>query len=102
PKSRTPGKYLSKIDLAEKPVASDGIRAYAQALLFGPDDRLYVPITGGDPTTTGEVRRYDVRHTNHHYEVIIPSAAQGGQLDAGGWYLTFGKTDSGTLTYRKH
>jgi hypothetical protein len=34
-------------------------RAFAQALLFGPDGKLFVPITGNGPDT-GEVRRYDV------------------------------------------
>ncbi len=66
-----------------------GPRSFAQALLFGPGDHLFVPITN-----TGEVRRYDV-HTKEYVQFVLP----GGQLHSP-WYLTFGNTDPRTLEYR--
>jgi hypothetical protein len=67
-------------------------RAFAQALEFGPDGRLFVPVTGNGPDT-GSVRRYDV--ATHGYTVFV---AAGGPLGQG-WYLTFGQTDAATLAY---
>jgi DNA-binding beta-propeller fold protein YncE len=67
-------------------------RAFAQALEFGPGGLLYVPIT-----STGEVRRYDVRTKT--FDVIVPPNASGGPLEAP-FYLTFGRTDPATLAYR--
>jgi glucose/arabinose dehydrogenase len=63
-------------------------RAFAQALLFGPKGKLFVPINN-----TGEVRRYNVRTKT--YDIIIPA---GGNL-LSPWYLTFGETDPRTLEY---
>ncbi len=63
-------------------------RVFAQALLFGPDGDLFVPLTN-----TGEVRRYDV--DSGAFDVFIPA---GGEL-LGPWYLTFGNTDPATLAY---
>jgi DNA-binding beta-propeller fold protein YncE len=87
----TTGAYIHKIDLdkVRQP------RAFAQSLLFGPRDRLFVPIAGDGPDT-GQVRRYDVR--TKQYSVFIPSLASGGPLK-GPQYLTFGKTDPETLRY---
>ncbi len=85
------GSPVGEIDLAA-PVASGGLRAFAQALLFGPGGSLYVPITGGDASMAGEVRAYDVSDAS--YEVLIPNT-QMGQA----WFLTFGNTDSATLQY---
>jgi DNA-binding beta-propeller fold protein YncE len=81
------GAYIDKIDLDQvgKP------RAFAQALLFGPKGRLFVPIAGNGPDT-GQVRRYDVR--TKQYSVFIA-----GGLLKGPQYLTFGKTDPETLSY---
>lgn len=87
----TTGAYLGKIDLAQS-VASGGRRAFAQAIFFGPGGLLYVPITGGDPQTTGEVRRYDV--TTGQFDIFAPSAHLGSP-----WYLSFGKTNPATLAY---
>jgi DNA-binding beta-propeller fold protein YncE len=71
-------------------------RAFAQAILFGPDGKLYVPITGGDPATTGSVRVYDVE--SEMFVEIVPPASEGGPLGEP-WYLTFGNTDPATLSY---
>jgi hypothetical protein len=79
------GTFDDKIDLD---VVGEP-RTYAQALLFGPNGRLFVPINN-----TGEVRRYDVR--TKRFQSLVQS---GGPLTEP-WYLTFGKTDSGTLAYK--
>ena len=90
------GKFLGSIDL-DNPPGNAGARAYAQALLFGPRGKLFVPITivavPGGPPTAGEIRRYDVRTKT--YDVFVPA----GTL-ASPWFLTFGKTDPATLAYR--
>ena len=65
----------------------DPNRTFAQALLFGPGGGLYVPITN-----TGEIRRYDVTHPATPESVAPPSALVP-------FYLTFGRTDPGTLAY---
>lgn len=62
-------------------------RTFAQALLFGPNGRLFVPITN-----TGEVRRYNV--ATKAFDVFIPV----GTL-VQPWYLTFRSTDPRTLEY---
>ncbi len=67
-------------------------RAFAQALEFGPEGRLFLPISGNGPDT-GSVRRYDV--ATHAYTVFV---AAGGPLGQG-WYLTFGQTDPAALAY---
>ena len=84
------GVFKGKIDL----YALGQARASAQALLFGPNGKLFVPLTGNDASTTGEIRKYDV--TTKTYEVFAPISATGGSSL---WYLTFGKTDPGTLAY---
>ncbi len=86
------GVFTGKIDL----YAAGTPRAFAQALLFGPGGKLYVPITGNDPTTTGQVRRYDV--ASKQFEVFVAA----GTLLASPYYLTFEKTNAGTLTYGGH
>jgi DNA-binding beta-propeller fold protein YncE len=106
PNQRNPGIFLYKIDLDTTSKLPD--RAAAQALLFGPNGFLYVPISGPGPGTngpsaefgnsTGEVRVYDVRSKDKRYKVIVPPYKQNGPLQ-GGWYLTFGKTQPGTLAY---
>jgi hypothetical protein len=85
------GAYLGKIDLD----VAGGDRAFAQALLFGPGGKLFVPITGNGPDT-GEVRRYDV--STGMFDVFVPPNAVGGPLGMP-WYLTFGDTDPATLAY---
>jgi DNA-binding beta-propeller fold protein YncE len=84
---RADGTFLGKIDLS----AAGQPRAFAQALLFGPGGKLFVPITN-----TGEVRSYDVAAGS--YDVLVPA----GTADlVQAWYLTFGKTDPSTLAYRE-
>ena len=85
------GSYAESIALD----AVGGPRAFAQALLFGPYGRLFVPISGNGPDT-GAVRRYDPG--THDYDDFVPPSAQGGPLGAP-WYLSFGATDPATLDY---
>jgi hypothetical protein len=66
-------------------------RAFAQAILFGPNGKLFVPISGGGPTT-GQIRKYDVG--TKEFDVFVPV----GTL-ASPQYLTFGRTDPATLAY---
>lgn len=86
------GAFLDKIDL----YAAGQPRAFAQALLFGPDGKLYVPITGGAPSIVGSVRRYNVQSKT--FDIIVPPDSENGPLGSP-WYLTFGNTDPATLTY---
>jgi hypothetical protein len=79
------GQFVGSIPLYDPATQP---RVYAQALLFGPGGRLFVPLT-----SSGEVRRYDV--TSGAYDVFIPAGPSLGQP----WYLTFGQTDPATLSY---
>jgi DNA-binding beta-propeller fold protein YncE len=85
-----PGSFISKIDL-DAVSAPGGLRTFAQALLFGPKGKLYVPISN-----TGQIRVYDVS-TKAYTELVAP-ASLGGPLTAP-QYLTFGKTNPATLAY---
>jgi hypothetical protein len=91
-----PGGYLSQIALDG---GGSQPRAFAQALLFGPGGFLFVPITGDGPDT-GSVRQYDVSAniSPPSFNVFVPPRKAEGKLRVP-WYLTFGKTDSGTLAY---
>ncbi len=77
------------------PESSGGTRAYAQAILFGPRGDLFIPITGGDATTAGEVRRCDVKKKNPSCQVLVP--ADGTLLAP--FYLIFEHTDPSTLEF---
>jgi hypothetical protein len=94
PGGASPATFVGKIDLdlVGQP------RAFAQALLFGPGGRLFVPINGSDPTTTGSVRSYNVVTKTFDVPVFVPPAVSGGPLGQP-WYLTFGKTNPSTLNY---
>lgn len=104
--SPSPGNFIGQIDLESAGYAAKNPpepRAFAQALLFGPGGFLYVPITGPGTVNntqpgprTGEVRRYDV--ATKMPKVIVPSFDLKGPMEEP-WYLTFGKTDPGTLAY---
>ncbi|HSU31728.1 MAG TPA: hypothetical protein VLJ11_10880 [Bryobacteraceae bacterium] len=83
------GTCSGKIDLD----TVGGVRTYAQALLFGPGGRLFVPISN-----TGEVRSYDVQSKHFQSFVNAFGGPSGGPLQAP-YYLTFGNTDPGTLQY---
>lgn len=93
---------LDPVDRIDLDVAGQP-RAFAQALLFGPGGKLYVPITGQGPglglpygPSTGEVRVYDVHAKT--YTVLVPPFLKGGPLTEP-WFLTFGRTDPRTLAY---
>lgn len=66
-------------------------RAFAQALLFGPGGKLFVPISGNGPLT-GQIRQYDVR--TKAFDVFVRAGTLGAPF-----YLTFGRTNSATLEY---
>ncbi|WP_341317629.1 hypothetical protein WN982_40930 [Paraburkholderia sp. IMGN_8] len=89
------GALLGKLVLAP-PVASGGKRAYAQAIIFGPGGNLFIPITGGDVTTAGQVRRCSP--TTKLCDVIVPANSSGGALQQP-FYLIFRNTNPATLNY---
>ncbi len=86
------GALLDKLMLWTPPAP----RAYAQAIIFGPGGNLYIPITGGDATTAGQVRRCNP--TTKHCDVIVPANSSGGALQKP-WFLIFRKSDAATLNY---
>lgn len=94
------GVLVDRIDL----YAVGEPRAFAQAILFGPNGRLFVPITGPTkPNTslpsgpvTGSVRSYDVQTKD--IETFVQPASMNGPLGSP-WYLTFGQTNPSTLNY---
>jgi DNA-binding beta-propeller fold protein YncE len=79
----SPGTFVDNIALDQ--VGQP--RAFAGACLFGPEGKLFVPLSNG------EVRRYDVTT-----KIADPFVPAGGPLVSGG-YLTFGKTNPATLNY---
>ena len=79
------GQFVDKIDLHD---GTTQPRVFAQALLFGPNGKLFVPIAN-----TGEVRRYDV--TTGTYDTFVPAGSDLIQP----LYLTFALTNPGTLAY---
>jgi hypothetical protein len=91
------GVIKGKINL----YASGAVRSFAQALVFGPNGNLFVPISGG--ATAGQVRRYDVTDATDVNATTAPSFFQFVPVPSAGtsvlFYLTFGKTDPGTLAY---
>src|SRR5208283_2246613 len=85
------GVFQRKIDLDATGVTTEN-RTYASAILFGPDGRLFAPIS--NVLNHGEVRRYNVNDGT--YDSFIKA---GGKLQYP-WFLTFGKTDPTSLEYR--
>jgi hypothetical protein len=94
PSGKKPGAFIDAIDLDPQFAGPGQPRAFAQALLFGPGGRLFVPINGNGPDT-GSVRSYDVTTKTFDVTVFVPSGGPLGQP----WYLTFGKTNPSTLNY---
>lgn len=66
-------------------------RAFGQAIEFGPDGKLFIPISSGPEA--GSVRVYDVQSETYN-QLVAPGGALGS-----GWFLTFGQTDPATLAY---
>ncbi len=87
------GKLLDKLELD----VAGSPRSFAEAIMFGPGGYLYIPITGSDPTTTGEVRRCNL--ITKVCDVIVPANANGGPLQSP-WYLIFKGSDPATLNYQ--
>jgi hypothetical protein len=83
------------VDEIELDAVGDVDRVFAQALIFGPKKRLFVPIAGNGPDT-GAIRRYDVK--TKQFDTFVQPLADGGPLEQP-WYLTFGKTNPATLAY---
>jgi hypothetical protein len=81
-----PNKLLGVIGLE-----TNSTRAAAQALLFGPGGKLFVPVSFL-PTFMGQVRRYDVVTKN--FDVFVATGLLGRPF-----YLSFGRTDSASLAY---
>lgn len=94
PHGRRQGACLGAIDLA--PIG--GERSAAQALLFGPEGDLFVPITFFKDA--GAVRRYRTKNRPVAQPRRLDDFVSPGEGLGQGWYLTFGKTDPGTLAYR--
>jgi DNA-binding beta-propeller fold protein YncE len=100
PRGARPGRCVATFDL-DKVGAK---RATAAAILFGPGGDLFVPITNAfSPDDIGKdrgaVRRYRVTcrqtATRTCFSYFIRKGGELGQ----GWYLTFGRTNPGTLAY---
>jgi WD40 repeat protein len=94
-----PGAFIGQIVLDQVGDA----RAYGQALLFGPGDKLFVPISATG-SYSGQVRLYDVSNvslkpTLTPFNLFVPSGSQQNSPLGLGWYLTFGNTDPATLNY---
>ncbi|TBW13274.1 hypothetical protein E0E50_00045 [Azotobacter chroococcum subsp. isscasi] len=83
------GALLDKIDLYQL----GETRVYSQAILFGPEGRLFVPVIN-PADVTGAVRRYDVAAKT--FEVFTDFASSKLRMP---WYLTFGTTNPATLAY---
>jgi hypothetical protein len=94
PASLTPGQFAGAIVL-DDPNVPNGARVFAEAMIFGPGGKLFVPISGNDPSHRGEVRTYNVTNNPPTLEAVVVPA---GTLIAP-WYLTFGRTNSATLSY---
>jgi len=79
--------------------SSGATRAAAQALIFGPGGRLFVPtnLSRSGATAGGEIRRYDVRTKRHDVFVSCDLATHCPAPNP--WYLIFGQTDPRTLEY---
>ena len=91
------GVFIKEIELSTPPAP----RAFAQGLLFGPDGKLFVPISGNDATTTGRIRKYDVETGTFEVFAVVPTSTspESSPESSTLWYLTFGKTNPGTLAY---
>jgi len=89
------GRFVDAIELFDPDTEP---RAFSQAILFGPDGDLFVSIYDKIDlfNNLGELRRYDV--ATKEYDVFAPNVADGGELLEPD-YLTFGKTNPGTLNY---
>jgi WD40 repeat protein len=80
------GDFIRQIDYYDDPV--NDLRVSAQAILFGPDGKLYAPML-----QTGEVRAYDV--STDDYTTFV---AAGTHL-INPFFMTFGSTNPSTLAY---
>ena len=93
---------ILKIDVRTRQVVDSiplwkagGDRASAQALIFGPEGKLYIPISGNTANTAGELRRCDTRN-----KVCEPFVPVGGGL-VSPWFAIFQSSDPGTLRYER-
>ncbi len=86
---------MDQIDLFDP---ATGPRAFSQALLFGPDEALFVSILdqGALGNNLGELRQYDV--VTKTYVVFAANASEGGAL-LQPIYTTFGGTNPATLSH---
>ena len=89
------GKLLDSIPLW----AAGGTRHYAQAILFGPDGKLFIPVISGVPpaATTGKVLRCDTG--TKQCDTIVQ---EGSTSLTYPWFLIFRKSDPATLRYNSN
>ena len=85
------GRFLQNESIPLYSLRNNEPRAFAQAILFGPDGKLFVPISGGGPSA-GEIRRYNVR--TKKYDLFATTSILNSLQ-----YLTFGRTNPATLAY---
>lgn len=99
PRSAQPGRQVGRINL--DPAGAGASRSTAQTLLFGPGGRLFVPISniGVDGVDTGAIRRYRIDCMPAATRTCFTNFVRPGGKLGQGWYLTFGKTKTGTLAY---
>jgi hypothetical protein len=74
-------------------------RAYAEAIVFGPGGNLFIPITGNDSTTAGELR--SCNPTTLQCTLLVPANSNGGPM-VSPWYLIFKNSDPTTLNYNQN
>ncbi|SAL78624.1 NHL repeat-containing protein [Caballeronia telluris] len=72
-------------------------RASAQAIIFGPGGKLYIPISGNAPQTTGQLRRCDIYTKS--CDTLVKENSEGGGLISP-WFPIFRNSDPGTLSYQ--
>jgi DNA-binding beta-propeller fold protein YncE len=89
-----PDDTLALVAINQDPTQTPPDRAFAQAMLFGPEGKLFVPISGGPDQ--GSIRRYDVKTKD--FDVLVAAGGALGQPS----FLTFRKTNPATLAYDDH
>ncbi len=93
------GRQLDRIALTPTARPDNPTRIFAQAILFGPGDKLFIPVTEtslSDGLATGGVWTYDPA-SGKTSAFVVPSLFDPPLTFPD--YLTFGQTDAATLHY---